>query len=61
MLIVTVAQYAYVGRFARYLADDYANKISVSVRGYWAQQVAEYPQQAVDFVRSRDGCGCVLQ
>ncbi len=49
VLIVTVAQYAYVGRFARYLADDYANKISVSVRGYWAQQVAEYLQHGGRF------------
>jgi hypothetical protein len=49
VLIVTLAQYAYVGRFARYLADDYANKISVSVRGYWAQQVAEYLQHGGRF------------
>jgi Family of unknown function (DUF6056) len=49
VLILTLALYAYLGRFARYLADDYAEKVALAVRGYWAQQVAEYQRQGGRF------------
>jgi hypothetical protein len=42
VLVLTVAAYAYLGRFTRYVADDYTRKNDLRVRGFWASQVWEY-------------------
>jgi hypothetical protein len=42
VLVLTVAVYAYLGRFTRYVADDYTRKNELRVRGFWASQVWEY-------------------
>jgi hypothetical protein len=42
VLLATVAVYASLGRFTRYVADDYTLKDGLRVRGFWASQVWEY-------------------
>jgi hypothetical protein len=44
-----IAIYAYIGRYTRYIADDYAMQIALRVRGYWATQVAEYARNGGRF------------
>jgi Family of unknown function (DUF6056) len=44
-----IAIYAYIGRYTRYVADDYAMQIALRVRGYWATQVAEYARNGGRF------------
>ncbi len=46
---VAIAIYAYIGRYTRYVADDYAMQIALRVRGYWATQVAEYARNGGRF------------
>jgi hypothetical protein len=59
VLILALALYAYLGRYARYLADDYATKVALGVRSFWAQQVAEYQRAGGRFAAEAavDGAG----
>jgi Family of unknown function (DUF6056) len=42
VIAVTLLVYMLLGNFTRYVADDYGIAIAVRLRGYWAQQVADY-------------------
>jgi Family of unknown function (DUF6056) len=42
LFVVTVSAYAYLGRFTRYVADDYTLKNDLRARGFWASQTWEY-------------------
>jgi hypothetical protein len=42
VVLVTLAGYALLGVFNRYVADDYGGILAVRVRGFWGQQVATY-------------------
>jgi Family of unknown function (DUF6056) len=42
LLVLTVCLYAYLGRYSRYVADDYSLKNDLHARGYWASQIWEY-------------------
>jgi len=42
ILAVTLLAYMLIGNYTRYVADDYGLAIAVRLRGYWAQQVADY-------------------
>jgi hypothetical protein len=42
VLTVTLVGYMLLGNYTRYVADDYGTAIAVSLRGFWAQQVAAY-------------------
>jgi hypothetical protein len=41
-LTLTLVGYMLLGNYTRYVADDYGTAIAVTLRGYWAQQVAAY-------------------
>lgn len=42
MLVLTLCLYAYLGRYGRYVADDYSLKNDLNARGYLASQIWEY-------------------
>jgi hypothetical protein len=42
ILSLTLLGYMLLGNYTRYVADDYGTAIAVTLRGYWAQQVAAY-------------------
>jgi hypothetical protein len=42
VLLVTLAAYALLGTFNRYVADDYGGVLAVRLRGFWGAQVALY-------------------
>ena len=42
VLAVTLSLYAYLGRYARYVADDYTLSNGLHARGYWTSQIWEY-------------------
>jgi Family of unknown function (DUF6056) len=42
VLAITLLMYMLLGNFTRYVADDYGIAIAVRLRGFWAQQVADY-------------------
>ncbi len=42
VLVVTVSLYAYLGRYARYVADDYTLSNGLHARGYWTSEIWEY-------------------
>ncbi|MFZ0128340.1 MAG: DUF6056 family protein [Candidatus Dormiibacterota bacterium] len=42
VLALTLLVYMLLGNFTRYVADDYGIAIAVRLRGFWAQQVADY-------------------
>jgi hypothetical protein len=42
VLLLTVGLYAYLGRFASYVADDYTLKNDLTAQGYWGSQIYEY-------------------
>ncbi len=42
VLVLTVALYAYLGRYTRYAADDFTLSNNLHARGFWAEQVWEY-------------------
>jgi hypothetical protein len=42
VLLFTLGVYAYLGRFTRYVADDFTLKNDLHVSGYWASEVWEY-------------------
>ncbi len=42
LFVVTVSVYAYLGRFTRYVADDYTLKNDLRARGFGASQTWEY-------------------
>lgn len=42
VLLSTLVAYMLLGNFTRYVADDYGTAVAVRLRGYWAQQIADY-------------------
>lgn len=42
ILAVTLLGYMLIGNYTRYVADDYGLAIAVRLRGFWAQQIADY-------------------
>ena len=42
VLLVTLAGYALLGTFNRYVADDYGGVLAVRLQGFWGAQVALY-------------------
>ncbi len=42
VLLVTLAAYAVLGVFNRYVADDYATVAAVRLRGFWSEQILLY-------------------
>ena len=49
-LLLTLAVYMLLGNYARYVADDYGEAVAVRLRGYWAQQIADYSRSDGHFV-----------
>src|ERR1700674_2010279 len=39
VLVVTLSLYAYLGRYTRYVADDYTLSNGLHARGYWTSQI----------------------
>ena len=42
VMLVTLAAYAALGAFNRYVADDYATVVAVRLRGFWSEQILLY-------------------
>jgi len=42
VMVLALLYYAYLGRFTRYVADDYSTFFAVHLRGYWGQLAADY-------------------
>jgi hypothetical protein len=60
ILALTLFAYMLIGNFTRYVADDYGTVLAVRLRGYWAQQIADYRLSDGHFVATALQSGAVL-